>query len=74
MHVDAGTALVSEEIPIEQIGNAGSTPLVLLQVKLQFPEVDPATGQPVGDELVTDRGHRKHQNQRRERPDGTPVP
>ena len=74
MHIDAGTALIVEEVPIEQIGNAGNEPLELLQVILRFPEIDPATGQPVGDELVTSRGNQERQNDRRGRREATPTP
>lgn len=74
MRVEAGSALVSDEVPIERIGNAGSTPLELLQVTLLLPEIDPATGQPIGDELVTDRGKRERQSERRESRDATPTP
>lgn len=74
MHIDAGTTLISEEIPIELIGNAGNNPLELLQVTLRFPEIDPATGQPIGDQLVTDRGDRESRKERRDVTEATPVP
>jgi hypothetical protein len=74
MRVESGSTLVSEEVPIERIGNAGGDPLELIQVTLRFPEIDPETGQPIGDELVTDRGNRERKNERRERRDATPTP
>lgn len=74
MLVNAGTALIPDERPIERMANAGNDSLVLLQVALVFPEIDPATGQPLGDELVTDRGNRDRQEERRERRNATPTP
>jgi hypothetical protein len=74
MRVEAGSALVAEEVKIEQIGNAGTTPVELLQVTLLLPELIPETGQPVTDELVTDLGKRERRNDRRDGRDATPTP
>ena len=74
MHIDAGTVLIAADVPIEWIGNAGNVPLEMLQLTLRFSEIDPATGQPIGDELVTDRSNRERRSERQERRDATPVP
>lgn len=74
MRVEVGSTLVSDEVPIERLRNAGGEPLRLLLVSLRLPGIDLATGQPVGDELVTDRGNRDRQNERRERRNATPIP
>ena len=75
MRVEAGSTLVSAEVPIERLRNAGADPLQLYLVSLRLPGIDLATGQLVGDELVTDRGNREErQKERRERRSATPTP
>lgn len=67
MLVDAGTALVLDDVPLERIGNGGSSPVEVLRIGLLLPEIDPVTGQPVGDRLVTGRsGNPERQRKRRE--------
>ena len=75
MRVEVGTTLVSDEVPIERLRNAGADPLQMFVVSLRLPGIDLATGQPVSDELVTDRGNREErQKERRERRNATPTP
>jgi hypothetical protein len=73
MRVEEGSTLVSDEVPIERLRNAGSDTLELVLVSLRLPGIDLATGKPIGDDLVTDRGNRDRQ-ERQDRRNATPTP
>jgi hypothetical protein len=63
MHLDAeglasvtqGEALVSEDVPTGPLQNGGGSPLVMLQMTLVLPQIDPVTGLPMVDPATAGR-------------------
>jgi hypothetical protein len=84
-HVDAdglatisqGEALISDVIPIGPLRNSGAAPLVMLQMTLLAPEIDPATGLPIVDPgaaaRLAARVREQHKEACRAAKLGTPV-
>jgi hypothetical protein len=73
MHLDAegmasvshGEALISEDVPTGPLENGGKSPLVMLQMTLVLPQIDPATGLPILDGGTAGRlAARERQRQR----------
>ncbi len=79
--VDAGDTLVAEHGLVGPLRPGGSTPLVVLEVRVLIPEIDPATGLPIVDPMIAareqNRDRRLRQEECRERARaaaaGTPV-
>jgi hypothetical protein len=55
MSVNQGESLDSDVVPTGPITNGGSAPLVMLQMTLVLPEIDPATGLPIVDPFTAGR-------------------
>jgi hypothetical protein len=53
--VNQGEALVSDVVPTGPIKNGGSSPLVVLQLTLVLPEIDPESGLPIVDPVAVGR-------------------
>jgi hypothetical protein len=53
--VEPRQALISDAVPMGPIANGGSVPLVMLQMTLVPPQIDPATGQPMPGPVVLAR-------------------
>src|SRR5215207_9162107 len=53
--VSQGEALVSEDVPTGPLKNGGGSPLVMLQMMLVLPQIDPATGLPIVDPATAGR-------------------
>jgi hypothetical protein len=55
LSVGPGQALILEDVPASAIANGGSEPLVVLQMTLIPPEIDPVSGLPVVDPIMVGR-------------------
>jgi hypothetical protein len=53
--VNQGEALVSEDVPTGPLQNGGGSPLVMLQMTLVLPQIDPVTGLPMVDPATAGR-------------------
>jgi hypothetical protein len=53
--VSQGEALVSEDVPTGPLHNGGGSPLVMLQMTLVLPQIDPASGLPIVDGATAGR-------------------
>ncbi|MDQ2655483.1 MAG: hypothetical protein M3Z20_20835 [Chloroflexota bacterium] len=79
--VNAGQTLVAEHGLVGPLRNGGDVPLVLLEVRLIIPEIDPASGLPIVDPFVAAREQNRDLRLRKEEcrararaiAEGTPV-
>jgi len=53
--VTQGEALVSEDVPTGPLQNGGGSPLMMLQMTLVLPQIDPASGLPILDPATAGR-------------------
>lgn len=53
--LNQGQTLIADLVPIGPIANGGIAPLVMLQMTLVLPEIDPATGLPIVDPVAAGR-------------------
>lgn len=72
--VKAGTTLVADEVVLQGIRNAGSEPLELILVTVRVPDIDPATGQPIGLQRSDNEKNERRQERRERKSEATPTP
>lgn len=79
--VNQGQTLIADLVPTGPLSNGGTSPLVMLQVTLVLPELDPATGLPMPDSVAAARiaarereAHRQRcRAEKRQAASGTPA-